>query len=134
MKEPLTSLDQPINEKSGNHWKWADALLIFFLFSAEFEGKLVCKCSFCNGVSLSLGLMLTLSCRFVFFVKLQGLKFWPKMNMMNLNCLHQGSETLYRRPIQILIAIAPSWGRSDALHYFRKSCCLFDMLNYSKEP
>ena len=40
----------------------------------------------------------------------------------------QGPETLYRRPIQILIAIAPSWGRSDELHYFRKSCCLFDML------
>ena len=30
--------------------------------------------------------------------------------------------------------IAPSWGRSDGLHYFRKSCCLSDMLNYSKEP
>ena len=29
---------------------------------------------------------------------------------------------------------APSWGRSDELHYFRKSCCLFDMLNYSKDP
>ena len=29
---------------------------------------------------------------------------------------------------------APSWGRSDELHYFRKSCCLFHMLNYSKEP
>ena len=29
---------------------------------------------------------------------------------------------------------APSWGRSDELHYFRKSCCLFDMLNYSEDP
>ena len=31
----------------------------------------------------------------------------------------QGPETLYRRPIQILIAKAPSWGRSDELHSFR---------------
>ena len=46
----------------------------------------------------------------------------------------QGPETLYRRPIQILMSIAPSWGRSDALHFFRKSCCLSDMLNYSWEP
>ena len=31
--------------------------------------------------------------------------------------------------------IAPSWGRSDGLHYFRKSCCLSDiMLNYSENP
>ena len=46
----------------------------------------------------------------------------------------QGPETLYRRPIQILMSIAPSWGRGDALHFFRKSCCLSDMLNYSWEP
>ena len=35
-----------------------------------------------------------------------------------------GPETLYRWPTQILMPIAPSCGRSDELHFFRKSCCL----------
>ena len=44
----------------------------------------------------------------------------------------QGPETL--QAYTDFDVLAPSWGRSDELHYFRKSCCLSDMLNYSKEP